>query len=60
MEMSDRLVKLDEPTLEINVYGGKVTRAKQDSLGRVYIWVKTKDIFDDGHAHERGFRRVKR
>lgn len=60
MKMSDKLVQLDKPTSEINVYGGKVTRVKQDRLGRVYIWVESKDISEVGVAHERGFRRMKR
>ena len=39
MEIREDLVKLDKETKQIKVYGAKVVKAKQDRLGRVYIWV---------------------
>jgi len=40
MEIRADMVKLDEPTTEIHVYGRSIRKVKQDKLGRVYITVE--------------------
>ena len=40
MEMTKKRIKLDTPTKEINVVVGRIRKAKQDRLGRVYIWIE--------------------
>jgi len=41
VEIRPDMVKLENPTKEIHIYGGvRITKAKQDKLGRVYITVE--------------------
>ena len=40
MEIRPDMVKLDEPTKEIHIYGGQIVKANQDKLGRVYITIE--------------------
>lgn len=40
MELTKKWIKLDKPTSEINLVKGKIRKAKQDKLGRVYIWME--------------------
>ena len=40
MELTKKRIKLDKPTNEINLVDGEVRKAKQDKLGRVYVWLE--------------------
>jgi hypothetical protein len=40
MEIGREIIKLDKPTTQVKVYGAEIKKAKQDRLGKVYIWVK--------------------